>query len=157
MKIVSITIVGTCTANYGPGGWACVLRYGENTSERVGESPFTTKRAMELQTVIEGLQALLEPCNVFLKSDNEYLLNGIPFRPEEWRLARYAQLWNRLPNRLPDDDLWSKLDLIADQHLIQRQYIPATFFHPDKMRCVELAEAQAAQFVDTPCWAALLD
>jgi ribonuclease HI len=157
MKIVSITIAGTCNVSYGPGGWACILRHGESASERVGGSPCTTKRGMELQAVFEGLQALREPCLVFLNSDNEYLLNGFPFRPDEWRLARFAQMWKRLPDRLPDRDLWMKLDLIANKHRIQRQYITGTFFHPDKARCDKLAEAHAAQFLDVSCWAALLD
>jgi ribonuclease HI len=150
MKIVNITIVGTCTRYNGPGGWACILRYGENASERVGGSKHTTKRQMELQAVIESLQALREPCHILLNSDNENLLNGIPYRPDEWRLAEYAQQFKRIPDRRPDGDLWLKLDLIADRHLIQRQYLTGTFFHPDKARCDELAQTQAKLNVDVP-------
>ena len=157
MKYVSITIAGFCYVNDGPGAWACILRHGDSFSERVGGSPCTTMRAMELQAVIEGLQALREPCHVFLNSDNEYLLNGIPFRPDEWRLARFAQLWKRVPDRLPDRDLWMKLDPIASTHRIQRQYITGTFVHPDKKQCDKLAEAHAAQFLGVSSLAALLD
>ena len=150
MKIVSITIVGTGACNYGPGGWASILRYGENASERVGGAQHTTKRRMELQAVIESLQALREPCQVMLNSDSEFLLNGIRFRPDEWRLAEYARIFNRVPDRRPDGDLWLKLDLIADRHLIQRQYLTGTFFHPDKARCDELAQTQAKLNADVP-------
>ena len=150
MKIVNITIVGTGACNYGPGGWASILRHGENASERVGGSKHTTKPRVELQAVIESLQALREPCQVLLNSDNEYLLNGIPYRPDEWRLAEYAQQFKRIPDRRPDGDLWLKLDLIADKHLIQRQYLTGTFFHPDKARCDELAQIQAKLNVDVP-------
>ena len=114
-------------------------------------------RAMELQAVIEALQALREPCHVFLNSDNEYLLNGIPFRPDEWRLAESAQIWKRLPDRLPDRDLWQKLDMIGSKHRIQRVYINGTYFHPDKARCDKLAEVHAAQFLGVSSLAALLD
>jgi len=157
MKFVSITIAGICNVNYGPGGWACILRHGASASERVGGSPCTTMRAMELQAAIEGLQALREPCHVFLHSDNEYLLNGIPFRPDEWRLAEFAQIWKRLPDRIPDRDLWQKLDLIGSKHRIQRVYITGTYFHLDKARCDKLAEAHAAQFLGASSLAALLD
>jgi ribonuclease HI len=112
---------------------------------------------MELQAAIEGLQALREPCHVFLHSDNEYLLNGIPFRPDEWRLAEFAQIWKRLPDRIPDRDLWQKLDLIGSKHRIQRVYITGTYFHLDKARCDKLAEAHAAQFLGASSLAALLD
>lgn len=150
MKIVDITIVGTSACNYGPGGWASILRHGENASERVGGSQHTTKRRMELQGVIESLQALREPCQVLLSSDSEHLLNGIRFRPDEWRLAEYTQRFKRVPDRRPDGDLWLKLDLIADRHLIQRQYLTGTFFHPDKARCDELAQSQAMLNVNVP-------
>ena len=157
MKYVSITIAGFCNVNDGPGGWACILRHGEYSSELVGGSPCATKRTMELQAVIAGLQALREPCHVFLNSDNECLLNGIPFRPDEWRLAEFAQIWKRLPDRLPDRDLWQKLDLIGSKHRMQRQYITGTYFHPDKARCDKLAEAHAAQLLSVSSLAALLD
>ena len=157
MKTVNLTIAGTCTGDAGPGGWAFVLRMDEHSMERTGGSPQTTRGQMELNAVMEGLKALRERCQVFLNSDNEYLLSGIPFRPDECRLARYAQMWKRLPYRLPECDLWQKLDLIANKHRIHRQYITGTFFHPDKARCNKLAEAHAAQFLDISCWAALLD
>jgi ribonuclease HI len=157
MKIVNLTIAGTCTGDSGRGGWAFVLRMGEHSMERTGGSTQTTKIQMELNAVTEGLKALREPCYVFLNSDNEYLLNGVPFRPDEWRLAEFAQIWKRLPARLPDRDLWQKLDLIGSKHRIQRVYITGTYFHPDKARCDKLAEAHAAQFLGASSLAALLD
>ena len=81
MKTVNLTIAGTCTGDAGPGGWAFVLRMDEHSMERTGGSPQTTRGQMELNAVMEGLKALRERCQVFLNSDNEYLLNGIPFGP----------------------------------------------------------------------------
>jgi len=111
---------------------------------------------MELQAVIEGLQALREPCHVFLNSDNEYLLNGIPFRPTSGD-SRVCADMEAFADRLPDRDLWQKLDLIGSKHRIQRVYITGTYFHPDKARCDKLAEAHAAQFLGVSSLAALLD
>ena len=143
MKIVNITIVGTGACNCGPGSWASILRYGENTLERVGGSQHTTKRRMELQAVIESLKALREPCHVLLGSDDQNLLDGIGYWRREWRPSVFTRLLERLPDPLPDGDLWLKLDTVANQHLIRGQHVDAILSHPDKRRCDELAEAQA--------------
>jgi ribonuclease HI len=150
MKIVSITIAGTCNVDYGPGGWACILRHGESASERAGGDRCTTKRRMELQAVIESLQALREPCEVFLHSDNQHLLNGILYWRNEWRLTNFVWMSKRLRDFLPDNDLWSTLDTIAEKHLIRSQFISANFSHPDKERCDKLAEAQATLHLGVP-------
>ena len=150
MKTVTIAIIGTCTGNPGPGRWACVLRYGDNTSELAGGSQCTTKRKMELRAVIEGLQALREPCEVNLISDNQYLLDGIGYWRGEWRLSVFTRLWKRLPDPLPDGDLWLELDTLANKHLIRGQHVDARFSHPDKQRCDELAEVHAKLDLDVP-------
>ena len=65
MKKVSLVTDGSCLSNPGgPGGWACVLRFGGEKRELFGFDPHTTNNRMELMAPIQGLLALKEPYGV---------------------------------------------------------------------------------------------
>ena len=55
---------GACKGNPGPGGWGCVLVYGENEKELSGGEANTTNNRMELSAAIAGLSALKSPCEI---------------------------------------------------------------------------------------------
>jgi len=74
MKKVSLITDGSCLGNPGPGGWACVLRFGGVKKEFFGFDPRTTNNRMELMASIQGLLALKEPCEVEITTDSEYVL-----------------------------------------------------------------------------------
>jgi ribonuclease HI len=57
VKKVTIITDGSCLGNPGRGGWACILRHNEHTSELYGSAPHTTNNRMELTAAIEGLRA----------------------------------------------------------------------------------------------------
>ena len=82
---VEIAVDGSCLGNPGPGGWACILRYGE--SERVlhGGVVEATNNRMEMTAAIEGLRALKRPCDVRVFTDSEYLLRGMTQFLERWQ------------------------------------------------------------------------
>ena len=61
MKRVALITDGSCLGNPGPGGWACVLRFGAVKKELFGFDPHTTNNRMELMAPIQGLLAL-KPC-----------------------------------------------------------------------------------------------
>ena len=48
MKKIALITDGACIGNPGPGGWACVLRFGQHTKEMWGCEPQTTNDRMEL-------------------------------------------------------------------------------------------------------------
>jgi ribonuclease HI len=48
MKKVSLITDGSCLGNPGPGGWACVLRFGGVKKEFFGFDPRSTNNRMEL-------------------------------------------------------------------------------------------------------------
>ena len=77
MKKVSLITDGSCLGNPGPGGWACLLRFGGSKKELFGYDPHTTNNRMELMAPIQGLLALKEPCEVEVTTDAEYLRQGI--------------------------------------------------------------------------------
>ena len=66
MKKASLITDGSCLGNPGPGGWACILRFGAVKKELFGYDPHTTNNRMELMAAIQGLLAFKEP----LRSSN---------------------------------------------------------------------------------------
>ncbi|MEG1537808.1 MAG: RNase H family protein, partial [Clostridiales bacterium] len=48
MKQVIIYTDGACSHNPGPGGWGCVLLYGDQRKELSGSEVLTTNQRMEL-------------------------------------------------------------------------------------------------------------
>ena len=77
MKQVQLITDGACIGNPGPGGWACILRFGETKREMCGWEPETTNNRMELKAAVEGLRALKEACEVEIVTDSNYVKNGI--------------------------------------------------------------------------------
>jgi ribonuclease HI len=77
VKRVLLITDGSCLGNPGPGGWACVLRFGRIAKELFGYDPHTTNNRMELMAPIQGLLALKEPCEVDITTDSEYVRQGI--------------------------------------------------------------------------------
>ena len=52
MKKVIIYTDGACSGNPGPGGWGCLLMYGEHKKELCGGEPSTTNNRMEIQAAL---------------------------------------------------------------------------------------------------------
>lgn len=65
VKQVSLITDGSCVGNPGPGGWACILRFGTVKKELFGCDSDTTNNRMELMAAIQGLLAFKEPCDVW--------------------------------------------------------------------------------------------
>ena len=85
MKKVQLITDGACVGNPGPGGWACILRHGNQKREMYGYAPLTTNNRMELTAAIEGLRALNQPCEVEVITDSEYVKNGITQWIHGWK------------------------------------------------------------------------
>ena len=84
MKEVTLFTDGSCLGNPGPGGWACILRYGKHERILRGVEPHTTNNRMELVAAINGLRALTEACRVTAITDSRYLQQG---------MTMYLVLW----------------------------------------------------------------
>ncbi len=61
MKKASLITDGSCLGNPGPGGWACILRFGAIKKELFGYDAHTTNNRMESMVAIQGLLAFKEP------------------------------------------------------------------------------------------------
>jgi ribonuclease HI len=152
MKKVTLITDGACIGNPGPGGWAYILRYAEHSIEGAGGAPETTNNRMEMTATIEGLKALKQPCEVLLISDSQYILKGI----QSWRFTWRMKGWMRKHKKgqaqpVLNADLWQELDALADKHTICGQWVKGHSGHIDNEKCDELAQAQAASYIDCPC------
>ena len=90
MKEVTLFTDGSCLGNPGPGGWACILRYGKHERILRGVEPHTTNNRMELVAAINGLRALTEACRVTVITDSQYLQQGMTVYLVRWRASAGA-------------------------------------------------------------------
>ena len=142
LKQVQIITDGSCLGNPGRGGWACILRFNEDSRELFGYAPQTTNNRMELTAAIEGLKALKEPCEVQVVTDSEYLKKGITnwvpnWKKNNWMTANKKPVINR--------DLWEELDDVATMHKIAWVWTRGHASHDDNNRCDELAQMAARE------------
>ena len=140
MKKVQLITDGACIGNPGPGGWACILRYGDNKKEIFGSEPQTTNNRMELTAAVKGLTALREPCEVEIVTDSQYMKNGIQkwianWKRNGWRTAEKKPVLNQ--------DLWEELDRQNARHKTVWSWTKGHASHADNNRCDELATAAA--------------
>ena len=146
MREVTIVTDGSCIGNPGPGGWACILRCGDQEREMSGSDQETTSNRMELMAAIEGLRALKAPCHVHLVSDSQYLKKGISQFLPKWKANGWIKC-NGEP--VLNQDLWDQLDQLAQKHEIQWEWTAGHGDHVDQNRADQLAlqaaRSQAAQ------------
>jgi ribonuclease HI len=140
MKQVKLITDGACIGNPGPGGWACILRYGDRTRELWGSEPHTTNNRMELQAAVEGLRALKEKCEVEVITDSQYLKNGITEWIHNWKRNGW-QTKSKKP--VVNQDLWIELDEQNERHRTEWSWTKGHASHADNNLCDELATAAA--------------
>jgi ribonuclease HI len=140
LKKVQLITDGACIGNPGPGGWACILRYGDHKKEMYGSEPKTTNNRMELTAAVKGLSALREGCEVEIVTDSQYMKNGIQkwianWKRNGWRTAEKKPVLNQ--------DLWEELDRQNARHKTVWSWTKGHASHADNNRCDELATAAA--------------
>ena len=136
MKKVQLITDGACSGNPGPGGWAAILRFGDQKKELFGCERQTTNNRMELTAAIEGLRALKEHCAVEVTTDSEYVMKGITswihgWKRKGWKTAAGKPVINQ--------DLWEALDEQVNRHTTTWTWTKGHADHPDNNRCDDLA------------------
>lgn len=136
MKKIQLITDGACIGNPGPGGWACILRFGDKKKELFGCESQTTNNRMELEAAVRGLGALKETCDVEIITDSEYLKNGITTWIHGWK----RNGWKRKDKKpVLNQDLWQRLDELVAKHHTEWKWTKGHADHPDNNRCDELA------------------
>jgi ribonuclease HI len=131
---------GACLGNPGPGGWAALLRYRGRERELSGGESMTTNNRMELMAAIMALEALIEPCEVVLHTDSQYVRQGITEWINNWaRRGWKTAAGDPVKNR----DLWERLHAAAQRHSIEWKWVKGHSGDPDNERVDVLARSQA--------------
>jgi len=142
VKKVQLITDGACLGNPGPGGWACILRYKEQTKELWGSDKQTTNNRMEITAAIQGLRALREGCEVEVVTDSEYLKNGITTWIHGWKKKGWLTAAKK---PVINQDLWKDLDEQVSRHRTTWTWTKGHANHTDNNRCDELATKAARE------------
>lgn len=127
---------GSAIGNPGPGGWGAVLIQDKMRWEISGSEPWTTIQEMELLAAVRALASLPVGSKVELRSDSEYLINGMRILVFRW----INQGWrNRSGKELRDQELWKQLLTLNDSLSIHWSWIKGHNGHPEQTRADALA------------------
>jgi len=147
MKQVEIHTDGACLGNPGPGGWAALLRYHDSERELTGAEPETTNNRMELAAAINALEALLEPCQVVLYTDSQYVQKGI----SEWLAGWKRKGWRTAGGTaVKNADLWQRLERACHTHRIEWRWVRGHSGNVDNERVDVLARNAALRVAGRP-------
>ena len=144
MKTITLYTDGACSGNPGPGGWGAILEFQGTQRELSGGEDHTTNNRMELTAVIQGLQALKEPCIVELYSDSKYVIDALEKGwAESWRKKNWIKS-DKKPAQNPD--LWEILLDLTHTHEMRYHWVKGHGENPNNNRCDELAVEQSKKF-----------
>ena len=132
---------GACSGNPGPGGWAFILEHvpSGTTREASGAWPETTNNQMELQAVIEGLQALKRPVLVQVVTDSSYVEKGLRDWSPRWKANGWKRKTASGMKPVKNLDQWKTLDQLSSRHNLILKRIKGHAGHAENERCDELA------------------
>lgn len=116
MHIVELWSDGSCSGNPGPGGWATILKSGEQVRELTGGEKDSTNNRMEIMGILHGLKALSRPCQVHIHTDSKYVMDCLTkwihgWRKNGWKTKAGKPVANR--------ELLEQLDQELKRHQIQ--------------------------------------
>lgn len=145
MKTVDIYSDGACSGNPGPGGWGAILRYKKYERQMSGGEKQTTNNRMELLAIISALNALNEPCKVFIHSDSKYVIDAVV---QGWAKKWRANGWMRnKKDKALNVDLWEQLLELLDKHEVEFEWIKGHSGHPENEKCDQLAVKESQKFL----------
>ena len=140
MKKVRIYTDGACSGNPGDGGWCAILVY-KNTEKVIsGFVPDTTNNRMEMLSVIEGLKALKESCEVEIYSDSEYVVDSINLkRIDEWIKKGWK---TSAKTEVKNIDLWKEILSLLDKHKVSFIKVKGHSDNEYNNRCDKIAVSE---------------
>lgn len=106
MKQATIYADGSAIGNPGPGGWGVVIVTEDGAVELGGKDTHTTNNRMELSAVIEALKKIKRGEKVVVKTDSQYVINGIT----KWVFGWEKNGWQTKEKKdVLNKDLWQLL------------------------------------------------
>jgi ribonuclease HI len=138
---VTIYTDGACLGNPGPGGWAALIKSGDDCREIFGGYRRTTNNRMEILALVQALSHLQAPSRVEAYTDSRYLNDALNkgwlkgWVKNGWRTASKKPVKNR--------DLWEALLKQLERHQVDLNWTRAHSGQKENERCDELAKLQA--------------
>jgi ribonuclease HI len=97
---------------------------------------------MELQGVIEALNALKEPCEVEFYTDSEYVKNGVTKWLANWKRNGWK---TKAKQAVKNEDLWRAVDSSVSKHRVDWRWLKGHAGHAGNERCDQLAVEEIAK------------
>ena len=91
-------------------------RFDGREKELFGGEELTTNNRMELTAVIRALEALKRSCQARIHTDSKYVSQGISEWIHNWKVRGWR---TRDKKPVKNEDLWRRLDELAQQHNIE--------------------------------------
>ena len=118
---VTLYTDGACSGNPGPGGWGCILIYGDHKRKLSGYENHTTNNRMELMAVIKGLECLVRTLPVKIITDSQYVKNAFTqgwlqnWKKNNWKTSTKDDVKNK--------DLWLELSMLVANHVVTWEWV----------------------------------
>lgn len=139
--LVTIHSDGSSLGNPGPGGWAAILSWGDETKELSQGYIKTTNNRMEIMGVLHALSLLSRPCTVRVYSDSKYVCDAIS---KKWLSAWIKNGWKTAAKQpVKNRDLWEQLLPLLQRHEVSFHWVKGHSGHPENERCDILAKTAA--------------
>lgn len=127
---------GACSGNPGPGGWGAVLLYNNHRREISGGDTETTNNRMEMQAVIEAMEALTRPCSVIIHTDSVYVMKGMTEWLPQWKKRNWRTAGKKPVKNV---EYWQRLEAALVKHEVQWRWVKGHSGVPENERADELA------------------
>ena len=126
-KKVTAHTDGSCSPNPGPGGWGAILEFNGKILKISGSEPESTNNRMEIMAAIGALEALKEPCDVFVVTDSKYVVDAFNkhwldgWKKNGWKTSNKQPVKNR--------ELWERLFELSKPHNVKWSWIKGHVGH----------------------------
>ncbi|MFN1836226.1 ribonuclease HI [Balneola sp. MJW-20] len=108
---------GACSGNPGPGGWGAILQWNGTEKELSGGDAHTTNNRMEMQAVIEALNALKKPCRAIIHSDSALIINAFK---QNWITNWQKRGWRKADKKpVENKELWQAMLKAMERHQVE--------------------------------------
>ncbi|QIZ76831.1 ribonuclease HI [Ferrimonas lipolytica] len=139
-KQVTLYTDGSCLGNPGPGGYGAVMLFRKHRKELSHGYQQTTNNRMELLAAIVALETLIEPCEVVLHTDSQYMRQGITQWIHGWKRNGWV---TKAKEPVKNVDLWQRLDAASQLHEMDWRWVKGHSGNPENERCDVLARNAA--------------
>ncbi len=124
MKEIEIYCDGSAIGNPGPGGWGAVILLDTENEKRIVElgafETHTTNNRMELTAGMEALKHLKAESVVTIKTDSQYVINGIT----KWVFGWEKNGWQTKDKKdVSNKDLWQELVKASRKHTVTWEHV----------------------------------